>query len=204
MAFLASQRAQARVRVFMLVVVACSLVGCSKGNGLRSGTPDAIGYACASGTLPGCQCATPDGADTMVVDSAIESDGATRMDTTPDSPDSRVADSAAESDGAAGIDTAGALSCDDLSVAALDGVRRFIDDACQSDEDCTTIFIGNKCVVGCWLTTNFSSAPEVEDEVDYLCQPFFAQKCQAPQLPCYSVHAPSCVAGICQTGFGGH
>lgn len=208
-AFLASQRAQARVRVFMLVVVACSLVGCSKGNGLRSGTPDAsadlradvpdaIGCACTSGTLPACPCATPDGADSMAADSAVESDSASRMDTTPDSPDSRAVDSTAESDGAASIDTAGTLSCHDLSVAALNGLLQAVDDSCQSDADCATILIANKCIQGCWLTANVNTVAAVEAAEDQLCPPGSAQMCRQFQPPCPSFVAPTCVAGTCR------
>jgi len=208
-ALLASQREQARVHVFMLVVVACSLVGCSNGKGLRNagpdasadlrvGVPDAIGCACASGIFPACQCATPDGADSMVVDSTVESDGATRMDTTPDGPDSRVADSAAESDGAAGIDTAGAVSCDDLSVTTLGGLRGVIDYACQVDADCTTIVVAGSCLPYCFLTFNVANVAAVEAALDELCQPFLTQKCKPYDIPCNSFHAPTCVAGTCR------
>ena len=232
-AFLASQRAQARVRVFMLGVVACSLVGCSNGKGLRqipdasadlrADVPDAsIGCACASGIFPACPCATPDGAnrmaadsavesdsasrmdttpdgaDTMVVDSAVESDSASRMDTTPDSPDSRAVDSAVESDGAASIDTAGTLSCHDLSVAALNGLLQVVDDSCQSDADCTTVIIANKCIQGCWLIVNVNTVAALEAAEDQLCQPFFAQKCTLLQPPCPAFVPPTCVVGTCR------
>jgi hypothetical protein len=78
-------RLVAALLVFVLGVAACSLVGCSKGSGLRQGIADA-----SVDLFPPCQCATPDGADSMAVDSAVQSDGA------------------------ASLDTAGALYCHDL------------------------------------------------------------------------------------------
>jgi hypothetical protein len=214
-------RLVAALPVFVLGVATYFLAGCSSSNGLRKGIADAsvdlhecvpdvtIGCACASGqhgvqvctsagTFPPCQCATPDGADNTGGDSAVESDGATRMDKTPDSPDSMVVDSAIEPDGAASIDTANVLSC----YHSLDGLLGVIDYACQSDEDCTTILIANKCFALCWLSINVANVAAVEAAEDQLCQPFLPQQCRLVQPPCRSVHAPSCVAGSCQTEYG--
>ncbi len=211
----------AALLVVILGVATHSLVGCSSGNGLRKGIPDAsvdlhecvpdasIGCTCAcgqhgvqvctsAGTFPPCQCATPDSADSLGGDPAVESDSATGMDATPDGPDSMVVDSAVEPDGAASIDTPGVLSCYDLSVTALDGLLQVIDNACQSDEDCTTVLIAGKCIEDCWLTVNVDTVAAFEAAEDQLCQPFFAQKCQPYLMPCPSFHAPICVAGTCR------
>lgn len=192
-------RLVAALLVFVVGLAISSFFGCSNANGLRKGGPDAsvdlhgcvpnasVDCACASGQqgvqictsagiLPPCQCATPDGAE--------------------------GGDSTVDSDGAASIDAGGALSCNDLSLAASNGLARVTDADCQSDADCTTILVAGTCFAFCSLTLNIANVAAVEAAENQLCQPFFAQKCQVYQMPCPATHAPSCVAGICQTGYG--